>query len=375
MITRWVHFKDSDYYCFLRVQPSSQNSNLEDYKAILEDCSLLSDSHEPKNLGNRRFWKAYDFFYDQLPDTKEELDVLLDKINRLIFIHISVGSQADAFTLFETLNNRGVDLSPIDIIKNSLLAGMEKQHKEDIDVSYDRWQIVLGNIPDFENQIRFLRQYYNAFKIDEIIKHERIGRATHTNILQIYERLIKKDVKFTFNELLKKSETYGELIGTNSSESTDFNIKVTELNRVGAVSSYTLLLFLLSNRVHFENERTIFEIMDFLIKYYVRRNITDIPNTRDLDAVNIEVVEKCNDLIKSRGKITSDSVISSHLNNTKAKPATLDDFREWLSDTIYINNVGMARYLLWKLDSINHTREYAPDLWQRNPTMTNSFGL
>ena len=86
------------------MQPSTQNSNLADYKSILNDCGLLQKIELPKFYGLRRFAKAYDFFWNQLPDTKEELDILMDKINRLVFIHISVGTQADAFTLFETLN-------------------------------------------------------------------------------------------------------------------------------------------------------------------------------------------------------------------------------------------------------------------------------
>ena len=359
-------FKEGINHCFLRVQPSTQNSNLADYKSILNDCGLLQKIELPKFYGLRRFAKAYDFFWNQLPDTKEELDILMDKINRLVFIHISVGTQADAFTLFETLNNRGVDLSPIDIIKNSLLAEMEKQHQQEIDTSYDNWQQLLEFIPDFDNQLRFLRQYYNAFKVEESVKHEKITRATKSNILQIYERLIKKNAESTFKELLQKGEYYGKLIGIVNTESAELNNKITELNRVGGAASYTLLLYLLAHEDDLESNSTLGSI-DFIIKYYVRRNVTDTPNTRDLDSVNIEVVENCYKDLKVGKKISLQTIIDSHLNNTKAKPATLDDFTKWLSDKIYSNNVGMTRYLLWKLDSMNHTREYAPDLWQRNP--------
>ena len=360
-------FKDGIMHCFLRVQPSTQNSNLADYKYILKDCGLLINVDLPKNKGNRRFWKAYEFFWEELPINKEELDILLDKINRLVFIHISVGTQADAFTLFETLNNRGVDLSPIDIIKNSLLAEMEKQHQQDIDISYEKWQELLGFIPDFDNQLRFLRQYYNAFKVDELIKHDKIARATKSNILQVYERLIKKNALFTFGELLQKGEYYGKLIGVVDSLDTEFTNRITELNRVGAAASYTLLLYLLANEKSLEKGTTISQIIEFVIKYYVRRNVTDIPNTRDLDAVTIEVVENCFKQISEGKTISLNFIIDAHIGNTKAKPAPLQDFKRWLSDKMYANNVGMTRYLLWKLDSINHTREYAPDLWQRNP--------
>ena len=359
-------FVDGNYQCFLRVQPSTQNNNLADYKFIFKDCELILRADAPKNFGNRRFSKAFQFFLQEIPEDLNGLNELLEKINRLVFIHIAVGTQADAFVLFETLNNRGVDLSPIDIIKNSLLAEMEKQKKQNIDDSFLRWQELMDLIPDFESQLRFLRQYYNAFKVNPVIKHDKVTKATKTNVLLIYERLIKTDAEFVFNELISKAQLYSQLIEVSPSSTNDFNIKIIELNRVGAAASYTLLLFLLENQNNLESPNVLTLTIDFLIKYYLRRNVTDTPNTRDLDSINIEIVEKCNQEIQNGNKISFELIVSLHINNTKAKPSTLDIFKQWLSGAMYENNVGMTRYLLWKIDSIYHTREYAPDLWKRD---------
>jgi uncharacterized protein with ParB-like and HNH nuclease domain len=359
-------FLDKQQVCFLRVQPSSQNSNLADYKYIFKECGLLKDADVPKNFGNRRFARAYYYFLHEIPDSLEDLELLLDKINRLVFIHIAVGTQADAFVLFETLNNRGVDLSPIDIIKNSLLAEMEKQLQVNIDESFQRWQELLVLIPDFDNQLRFLRQYYNAFKVDPEIKHDKVTKATKTTVLMVYERLIKKNPDFIFNDLISKAKSYSYLTGISSTENNQLNQKIEELNKVGAAASYTLLMYLLQNKEHLVDEGVMVKLVDFLIKYYLRRNVTDTPNTRDLDSINIDIVERCHQTILGGAKLSADFIISLHLNNAKAKPAGIDVFRRWLSDAIYENNVGMTRYLLWKIDSIYHTREYAPDLWKRN---------
>ncbi|WP_224994486.1 DUF262 domain-containing protein [Cesiribacter sp. SM1] len=364
-------FKEGKEMCFLRVQPSSQNNNLQDYKYILAQCGILKEVEYPRNFGNKRFSKAFEYFYSQLPEAKDELDELLNKINRLVFIHISVSSQADAFTLFETLNNRGVPLSPIDIIKNNLLAEMEKQHNQEIDVSYDQWQELLEFVPDYDSQLRFLRQYYNAFKVYDTVRQERISRATRSNILQIYERLIKKDAQKTFDELLDKGAVYGKFSGTNQEANRKVAAMLTELNMVGAAASYTVLLHLFSHRDKLISENTIEEVISFLIKYYVRRNVTDYPSTRDLDGINIEVVEKCHKQLVEEGYISASTVIDAHLNNSKAKPESLQNFQEWLESDMFINNSGMTRYLLWKLDSISHSREYAPDLWKRNPNNGN----
>jgi len=360
-------FIDNNNQCFLRIQPSIQNRNLEDYKYIIhKECGLISSKIDyPKNFGNRRFSKAFQYFLSEIPEDLTQLYSFIDKINRLVFIHIAVGNQSDAFVLFETLNNRGIPLTPIDIVKNSILAEMERQKGINLDDSFNKWQELIELIPDFDLQLRFLRQFYNAFKIDPIIKHEKVTKATKSNILLAFERLIKNDVAFIFNEILEKAAYYSKVAGITSTQDPLFNKLIEELNRVGAASSHTLLMFLFSKKDYLEKSNTINEVVEFLIKYYLRRNVTDYPNTRDLDAINIEVIEKVNQKILNEGTIKSGDVISWHLNSFRGKPSTDQQFRISLSGSIYDSNVGMTRYLLWKIDSIYHTREYSPNLWNK----------
>jgi uncharacterized protein with ParB-like and HNH nuclease domain len=360
-------FIDNNNQCFLRIQPSIQNRNLEDYKYIIhKECGLISSKIDyPKNFGNRRFSKAFQYFLSEIPEDLTQLYSFIDKINRLVFIHIAVGNQSDAFVLFETLNNRGIPLTPIDIVKNSILAEMERQKGINLDDSFNKWQELIELIPDFDLQLRFLRQFYNAFKIDPIIKHEKVTKATKSNILLAFERLIKNDVAFIFNEILEKAAYYSKVAGITSTQDPLFNKLIEELNRVGAASSHTLLMFLFSKKDYLEKSNTINEVVEFLIKYYLRRNVTDYPNTRDLDAINIEVIEKVNQKILNEGTIKSGDVISWHLNSIRGKPSTDQQFRISLSGSIYDSNVGMTRYLLWKIDSIYHTREYSPNLWNK----------
>lgn len=360
-------FIDNNNQCFLRIQPSIQNRNLEDYKYnIHKECGLISSKIDyPKNFGNRRFSKAFQYFLSEIPEDLTQLYSFIDKINRLVFIHIAVGNQSDAFVLFETLNNRGIPLTPIDIVKNSILAEMERQKGVNLDDSFNKWQELIELIPDFDLQLRFLRQFYNAFKIDPIIKHEKVTKATKSNILLAFERLIKNDVAFIFNEILEKAAYYSKVAGITSTQDPLFNKLIEELNRVGAASSHTLLMFLFSKKDCLEKSNTINEVVEFLIKYYLRRNVTDYPNTRDLDAINIEVIEKVNLKILNEGTIKSGDVISWHLNSIRGKPSTDQQFRISLSGSIYDSNVGMTRYLLWKIDSIYHTREYSPNLWNK----------
>lgn len=355
-------------YCFLRVQPSTQNSNLSDYLQILNELELIKGDFKSKFCGVRRLYKAYNYFYDNLPDDYEGIKEILHKINSLKFIHISVTSSSDAFVLFESLNNRGIPLSAMDIIKNKMLANLEKRHDMDINDAYDEWQRLLKYLPEYKDQERFLRQYYNAFKVYPEIKIEKFTRATKSSLIKIYEQFIKTNAKDTIDGLLEKAEIYSSFIEPGSNGLPEERKKyLLDLGRIGSAPSYLFLLYLCSlSSENIENKESVIdEILQFFIKYYVRRNITDFPNTRDLDTINMDVIENCDKYIQEGNKLNSNFIIEKFMNG-KEKPSEIKALRKGLENNLFYYNSGMARFVLSKLDEISHSREYKPDLWARN---------
>ena len=352
--------------CFLRVQPSSQNHNLEDYKYLLGEIGLIKASERPTYFGVRLMGRANRFFLDRLPTEVDGLLELVAKINQLTFVHISVSSQADAFTLFETLNNRGVPLSAIDIIKNKMLAEMEKQHKVDIDESYARWQAIIAAVPDTTEQERFLRHFYNAFRWDPTVRVEGIPRAVKSKIIAIYERLIKKNAQAVFDRLCDMATLYGELIAP---EDGDFprhlRQQLMDLARTNASPAYQVLLYLFTKpKTAFAEPDFLSRAVDLLQRFYVRRNVTDFPNTRDLDQGHMDLIQACEERIAGGKKLAFDFFRDKLL--VSGRFATLATFKKALRGGMYSSNVLMTRYLLVKLDETHHSREYAPDLWLRN---------
>lgn len=361
------YFKEKDKYCFLRVQPSTQRANYNDYLHLLAELGLLKGNFNSKFCGIRRISKAFFFFYDHLPENIEDLNELLHKINSLKFIHIAVSSSSDAFTLFESLNNRGVPLSVMDIIKNKLLANLEKQHKMNIDTAYDKWQSLLEFLPEYQEQERFLRHYYNAFKVYPDVKIEKYTRATKSNLIKIFEQFIKKNSQNLFDDLIEKAEIYNYFIQPENFDDDNQTNSLIDLKRIGSAPSYLLLLYLFSleSKFFIERDKCLDEVLAFLVKYYIRRNITDFPNTRDLDAINIEIIENCQ-ISLDNGKKLNSKIIIDFLIKGKGKPADIEKLKEGLEDNLFYYNSGMARYVLAKLDEVTHSREYKPDLWARN---------
>ncbi len=352
--------------CFLRVQPSSQNRNLEDYQYLLSEIGLIKAREKPKHLGVRSMCKAQRYFLDKIPTEVKGLVALVSKINQLVFVHISVSSQADAFTLFETLNNRGVPLSAIDIIKNKMLAEMDKQHQVNINDSYDRWQAIIDAVPDATDQERFLRHFYNAFRWDSSVEVKGIPRAIKSKIIAIYEKLIKEHAQSVFDRLCKMAALYGRLIAPEENGFDDeMRRQLNDLRNINASPAYQVLLYLFSlPNAAIAKPDVLPRAVDLLQRYYVRRNVTDFPGTRDLDQGHMDLVQACQDRIAAGDKLTFEFFRDKLL--LPGRFATRDEFEKALRGGMYSSNILMTRYLLVKLDETHHNREYDPNLWARN---------
>ena len=357
-------FKIGKNIYFLRVQPSVQNHNLADYLYLLSEAGLIENQPKHPYCGNRLLGRAYAYFQEKIPSDVPSLFKLIEKINQLMFVLITVGSQSDAFTLFESLNNRGVPLSAMDIIKNKMLAQMERKHKVDIDESFERWQGLIEAIPDANDQERFLRQFYNTFKHRKEIKVEKVSRATRSVIIRIFEMLINRDAVLLFEELTKSATIYGKLLRS------EYNPKqlaagLTELDRISSAPAYLVLLYLFSlDSDHLEDPNFLGQVVDLLGRYFIRRNVTDKPPTRQIDQALIDLVESCAVRVKAGKKLDFQWFVDELMKH--ARPASLDEFKASLGGDIYDNNSAMARYVLIQLDQLHHSKEYKPDFWARD---------
>ena len=345
----------------LKIELSHQNNNFEDYKYILTEIGLHNVSNKPPNLGNKRIYKAYRYFKENLSDLDYDQTIkILNKINLALLVKIEVNSHSDAFILFETLNNRGIPLSAIDLIKNNILSELEKKKIKSIDDAFDEWKKMVDNLPDYPIQERFLRQYYNAFKYEKKIKIEGAHKATRGNLIKIYEKLIHQDPEFIFNELVEKSKVYNVFVEPENDESnSDYCGGLTDLLHIGAAPSYTFLLYLFTE--HKNNPKLIVDSINFLVKYFVRRNLTDFPSTRDLDAIFIGLVDECE---RNRDNLTSYSLIN-YLTHPE-RIADLNIFKEKLKGNIYEDNVAATRFILCKMDEEHQTKETHKNLWKRD---------
>lgn len=365
-----------------RLTPQVQNNNRDDYFSLLCENGLLLDHEKKNNAGNRRIYRAYYYFSNitnkyieeiksDKPETNEVsiLFDLVEKFNSAVLVSIEVETHKDAYMLFESLNNRGVPLSAIDLIKNLLISVSDADGKSE--ECYAKWKKILSYLGDDYNvQERFFRQFYNAYR-DELNKpYKTEGKvkyalgylATKSTLLDIYEKLIKSDYEKFLNRIEKEAKNYSILI-CNATE--DDNIEELEkplfnLDKIQGSPSYILLLYLMSNKNELKiNNQIMVNIINYLTKFFVRRNITDYPNTRNLNKIFMDLVSSISDK-------QGNDIYNVIVNNLKANSSSDAIFEEKLRGQVYLDNPDATRFLLCYYEDKFKTNEIYTDLWSRD---------
>lgn len=153
--------------------------------------SYLLNHRKPPAVGKlkpsqKRLWGAYDYFYQTLKSKNSsksgaELAALIDDeiSNALIFTTINVSDDLNAYKVFETLNARGVRLSPSDLLKNYLFSKAFESSGSELEETERRWQ----SINDFLGKSdlpTFLRHYWNSRY--EFVRISNLYRAIKSTI-------------------------------------------------------------------------------------------------------------------------------------------------------------------------------------------------
>ena len=360
----------------IRLIPQIQNNNNPDYRAVLAEIGVIGECDVPAYAGNRKIFRAYRYFQDRIngmdKDRNSRLETImefLDKVSHVCLVKIEVASHADAYTLFESLNNRGMPLTAIDLIKNRLLARLESIEPGKVDHYFGRWNRLLGYLgDDYATQERFFRQYYNAFKDslnepfrkDDDKKKDPLGPvATRSNLIQIYEKLIHHNAKDCLQKIGAAGRLYSLIISHNQDDALNGLEKpLKDLERIQGAPSYLLMLYLLVRKDELELTNVhLTSIVELLVRFFVRRNLTDTPPTRDLTRLFMTVIDKISGL-------HADAILQSIEQQLEAVSATDEAFKRKLEGLIYEENSGVTRFILCALAEQSMTKETWIDLWR-----------
>lgn len=133
---------------------------------------------------DRLIWQAYNYFVDRISEqfntnkSGEDITNFLNRLiaERLMFIQIIVEDELSAYTVFETLNSRGVGLTVTDLLKNYLFSVASKV---DLPHVKDKWKKIV-DIIGLDTFPQFLRHYW--ISKHKLIRQEYLFRAIRDSV-------------------------------------------------------------------------------------------------------------------------------------------------------------------------------------------------
>ncbi|NJK99408.1 MAG: DUF262 domain-containing protein [Spirulinaceae cyanobacterium RM2_2_10] len=152
--------------------------------------SNLINLRHPLNVralskSNQLLWQAFQYFSDQLEELEEvassgeKLADFLTSIiaQRLLFIQINVEDELNAYTVFETLNARGIELSSTDLLKNYLFSLF--QGPDDLHEAQRQWRRLISTV-QMEKFPEFLRYYLSIQQVR--VRRERLFKIVRKSV-------------------------------------------------------------------------------------------------------------------------------------------------------------------------------------------------
>lgn len=247
------------------------NRNNDDYYK-----SWLLNLRQPASMGSLKpsqklLQRAFNYFYERLREqfgankSGAELVEFLEKTvgNGLVFTTIYVQNDLDAFKVFETLNARGVKLSPADLLKNYLFSQVAKSSQLDLEESERRWHSISDSLRK-NDLTTYLRHFWNS----------RYKLKRQPELFKAIKRFIGDDPKperkaLTLLNDLEQQVAYYTAFSNPADEiwNTEESAYLAVLNLLEVTTCYSLLLAVLNKveRLHF---RTILrELVVITLRY------------------------------------------------------------------------------------------------------------
>ena len=258
-------------------------------------------------------------------------DTYLTKISSMIDVlfstfvnlQIVVENQGAAYTIFETLNERGLDLAPADLIKNEALRLSEQQGK--LVESNELWREMVSALPDGKDPITgYLRYQYSS-------KHSSVEPKELYYKISDYLRNLKTPVVGYMKEVREESEYYANLHEPDISWTEKTRNALMDIKSLKITHAYPLLIAA-SVKYSTDNqkyERIVCAVRDFCFRFFtISRN-----RVSKLELIIGEVARKLragkyslDDAIKALKKESSDKVFTEDFENYIARDTKIAFF-------------------------------------------------
>jgi hypothetical protein len=355
------------------------------------DLAKVMSGEDLDKVINANLKSAYAWLSEWVDEQDDaDLPVFYFKLkNNARIIRLDVGQAKDAYKLFETINNRGLRLSPTDIIKNFLLGHASKVGDDALEKVRKHWKHVIVALDrvdsdDFFRQFMagILRRKVTSTKLIADFKEYYLKAVKEATVLAEYKHAMQnleaqadsghegdddesevlaaepdpvvatKPVSITAfaKNLRDAAEIYGKVVRCES-ESNKVRRHLVNLRRIRSFPSYTFLISLFQRQI---DEKDLLRVLRMLEAFMLRRHICEY-RTGELDDIFPKLVN-----------VSDNNIVTEVRETLRAELPPDDLFREKFVSYDYRKTAERARYVLEQIEyrETGDTGEYtlnAPD--------------
>ncbi len=288
-------------------------------RPIIKELPINTAKARPivKNYNYLKTWFEENFLNEKV--TKEKRAKMLSDIidiltNNLKIIPFKTQNHKEAFSLFEVLNDRGMKVSPSDLLKNLCIKKGKnfEQQKE----MYDKWNEAIDKHFKESAKILFLRTSHNS-KYSFISKNELYGG--YKNLLK--NKTYEETISYVEDDLSQDAESFNKCLLEGEEVPQAIQKWITLLYHTDTTQWRTIALSILRLEDNHENNekagellKEVFEIIFTMVSNNTRFNLIEnlfpsyakeIYEKNNLDAVTnaLKVFKNKNNLNYKRAEI------------------------------------------------------------------------
>ena len=242
---------------------------------------------------------------------------------------LTVKDEADAYVIFETLNDRGRGLTTMDLLKNHVFDKASGQ----LDVVKTQWAIIRENLSDIDPSERFLYHYWSSLH----------GRTSKSQLFRLMRKGITSSrTAVTFvRDLSKASRLYAAFSVPGHNNWDDYDQRTRDnletLNLLDAQQALPILLAAAEKYTEVEFSK----LTDYLVVMAVRYNLIGEQRTGVLANYYVEIPKK----IRS-GELTKSAKVAREIRLIYPSD---EDFKLAFSTKV-LRDARKARYLLMEIE-------------------------
>lgn len=243
---------------------------------------------------NKNMLYAYQFFYKKIIEVYENLNNEEEKLNFLLDLEESLGklelilvisyNEESLFLFFDSLNNRGLQLSKMDIIRNNYLKIISSKFSSNINEFSNLWDKLVVVLDDYDG-VKFLKYYYMCTEC-KIFQSKQLPNKYEEYFKQISNM---NDMKQELMKMIDYANIYTLLFEKGEETSNDPNY-IRNVKRINTIGQQACHSFLMDYYYYVKDNARREKITSIIEKMMYRRVICKW-STKNLDGIFRDMIK------------------------------------------------------------------------------------